>query len=79
MPWPVGRSARASVPPRALVVATKLHTSLPPATQAVTDPNDSRNKAVLISTAFFVSFIKLTLCVKVSYGLFTEGPVFITI
>lgn len=62
------------------MVATKLHTSLPPATQAVTDPNDSRNKAVvLISTAFFVSFIKLTLCVKVSYGLFTEGPVFITI
>lgn len=65
--------------PRALVLAIILRTSLSPITRAVTNPKHSRNKAVLISTAFFVSFIKLTSYVKVSYGLFTEGQVFITI
>lgn len=63
--------------PRALVLAGILHMSLSPTTQAVTNPNYSRDKAVLISTAFFVPFIKLTLYVTVSYELFTEGLVFI--
>lgn len=44
--------------PRALVLAGILHMSLSPTTQAVTNPNYSRDKAVLISTAFFCSFYK---------------------